>query len=79
MCSGSRPSLEGTRLLFLFAGGAVGPMTCPADGQQRDDIKAGRKKDRPRRGQRQPKKTVDSKEVEDLFASCLGVIRCDIA
>ena len=37
MRSGSRPSLEGTRL--LFAGGTVGPMMCPADGQQKDNKK----------------------------------------
>ena len=41
MRSGSRPSPEGTRLLFLFAGGAVSPVMCPADGQQKDDKKGG--------------------------------------
>ena len=34
MRSGSRPSLEGTRLLGFFAGGAVSPMMCPADEQK---------------------------------------------
>ena len=37
MRSGSRPSPEGTRL--LFAGDTVGRMMCPADGQQKNDRK----------------------------------------
>ena len=37
MRSGSRPSPEGTKL--VFAGGAVSPVMCPADGQQNDDNK----------------------------------------
>ena len=61
MRSGSRPSPEGTRL--LFAGGTVSPMMCPADGQQKDD-KKGQTEDKPRWGRRQPKKTrVDRNEV----------------
>ena len=45
MRSGSRPSPEGTRL--LFAGGTVSPTMCPADGQQKDD-KKGQTEDKPR-------------------------------
>ena len=45
MRSGSRPSLEGTRL--LFAAGTVSPMMCPADGQQKDDKKC-QTEDKPR-------------------------------
>ena len=41
MRSGSRPSPDGTRL--LFAGGTVSPMMCPADGQQKDKKKVRRK------------------------------------
>ena len=37
MRSGSRPSPEGTRL--LFAGDTVSPMMCPAGGQQKNDKK----------------------------------------
>ena len=44
MRSGSRPSPEGTRLLFA---GTVSPMMCPADGQQKDDEK-GQTEDKPR-------------------------------
>ena len=40
MRSGSRPSPEGTRL--LFAGDTVSSMMCPADGQQKNDKKARR-------------------------------------
>ena len=61
MRSGSRPSPDGTRL--LFAGDTVSPMMCPADGQQEKDKKrpdehiqdegrdtAEKNKSRPRRG-----------------------------
>ena len=46
MRSGSRPSPDGTRL--LFAGGTVSPMMCPADGHCniRTTKKAGRKTSR---------------------------------
>ena len=37
MCSGSRPSREGTR--FVFAGGTVSLTMYPADGPQKDDKK----------------------------------------
>ena len=37
MRSGSRPSPEGTRL--LFAGDTVSPIMCPADEQQKNDKK----------------------------------------
>ena len=47
MRSGSRPSLEGTRL--LFGGGMVSPMMWPADGQQKDDKKC-QTEDKPRWG-----------------------------
>ena len=53
MRSGSRPSLEGTRL--LFGGGMVSPMMWPADGQQKDDKKC-QTEDKPRWGQRQSRK-----------------------
>ena len=55
MRSGSRPSPEGTSL--LFAGGTVSPMMmCPADGQQKDD-KKGQTEDKPRRGRDKAEKT----------------------
>lgn len=47
MRSGSRPSGEGTRL--VFAGGSVSPIMCPADGQQNDG-KKGPTGDKTRRG-----------------------------
>ena len=37
MRSGTRPSPEGRR--WLFAGGTVSSIMCPADGQQKDDRK----------------------------------------
>ena len=46
----SGPSPEGTKL--MFAGGAVSPIMCPVDGQQRD-AKNGQTVDKPRCGQRQ--------------------------
>ena len=44
MRSGSRPSPEGTRLLFADT---ASPMMFPADGQQKDDEK-GQTEDKPR-------------------------------
>ena len=80
-CSGSRPSPEGTRL--LFAGGTVSPMMCPSDGQQKDD-KKGQTEDKPRWGQRQSRKKQEKTAtrwwvfVEFVFAWCFEVIQCDI-
>ena len=59
--SGSRPSPEGTRL--LFADGTVSPMMCPADEQQKDDERpdGGQAK---MRAETKPKKTrADHNEV----------------
>ena len=50
MHSYSRPSREGTRL--VFASGTVSPVMCSSDGQQKDD-KKGQAEDKARRGQRQ--------------------------
>ena len=52
-CSGSRPSPDGTRL--LFADGTVSPMMCPSDGQQKHDEK-GQTEDKPRWGRTQSRK-----------------------
>ena len=41
MRSGVRPALRGQGVLFLFAGGAVSAMMCPADGQHKYDKKGG--------------------------------------
>ena len=62
MRSGSRPSPEGTRL--LFAGDTVSPMMCPADGQQKND-KKGQTNTAKMRAETKPKKKrrVDRKEV----------------
>ena len=54
MRSGSRPSPDGTRL--LFAGDTVSPMMCPADGQQKND-KKGRTNTAKMRAETKPKKT----------------------
>ena len=53
MRSGSRSSPEGTRFLFFFAGDAVSPMLCPADGQWKDDKKGGKE-------ERQAKKRAET-------------------
>ena len=53
MRSGSRPSPEGTRL--LFAGDTVSPMMCPADGQQKND-KKGQTNTAKMRAETKPKK-----------------------
>ena len=80
MLSGTRPSPEGTRLLLLFAGGAVSPMMCPADGHQKDDKKSEtEERQGKKRAEAEPKQTVDRNEVAGLFACYFGVIRCDIA
>ena len=50
MHSGSRPSPEGTML--LFAGCTVSPMMCQADEQKKDD-KKGQTEDKPKWGRRQ--------------------------
>ena len=50
MPSGSRPSIEETRL--VFNGGTVSPLMCPADAQQKED-KKGQAGGKARRGQRQ--------------------------
>ena len=63
MRSGSRPSNEWTKLLFLFAGGArsvLHSMMCPADGQQKDDKKGGtEERQAKKRAKTEPKQTVD--------------------
>ena len=79
--SGSRPNHEGTRL--MFASGTVSPMTCPSDGQQKDD-KKGQAGDKARRGQRQGAKTKRRPQQGcrfslKLFCLVFWVIRCDIA
>ena len=62
MRSGSRPSLQGKRL--LFAGGSVSPMMCPADGQQKDGKKMPDRGQAKMRAETKPKKTgVDRNEV----------------
>ena len=68
-------------LLFLFAGGAVNPMMCPTDGQQKDDKvrRDGRKTSQEEGRNRELKQTVDRNEVAGLFACCFGAIRCNIA
>ena len=82
MRSGSRPSLEGTRL--LFAAGTVSPMMCPADGQQKDDKKC-RTEEQPRWGQSQSRKKQEYTAtrwwifVGFVFTWCFEVIRCDMA
>ena len=79
MRSGSRPTPEGSRL--LFAGDTVSPMMCPADRQPKDD-KKGHTEDKPRLGQRQSRKKQDYTAtrgwllVECGSAWCLEVIRC---
>ena len=84
MLAGSRPSPEGRRLLFLFAGGAVSPMMCPADVQQKDDKNSGAvERQAKKRAKTEQKQTVvlvvDRNKVAGLFACCFRVIRCDIA
>ena len=61
MRSWSRPSSEGTRL--LFAGGTVSPMMCPADGQQKDDKKARRRTSQAEGGDKAEKTRVGRNEV----------------
>ena len=63
MRSGSRPSPEGTRL--LFAGGTVSPMMCTADGQQKDSGRQKRPDGRQAkmRGETNAKKTIDRHEA----------------
>ena len=81
MHSGSRPSPEGTRL--LFAGDKVSPTMCPADGQQKND-KNGQTNTAKMRAEIKPEKTrlrVDRNEVVAfrliwICAWCFEVIRC---
>ena len=78
--SGSRPSFEGTSL--LFAGGTVSPMMCPSDGQQKNDEK-GQMEDKTRWEQRpsrkKQKKTATRWDVfvEFVFSWCFEEIRRD--
>ena len=63
MRSESRPSPQGTRLLFFFAGVAVSPMMCPDNGQQKDDKKGGtEERQAMKMANTEPKQTVDSNE-----------------
>ena len=81
MHSGSRPSHEGTWL--MFGSGTVSPTMCPSDGQQKDD-KKGQAGDKARRGQRQGAKAKRRSQQGGPFSlklSCpvLWGDRCDIA
>ena len=70
----------------MFAGGTVSPMTCPCDGQQKDD-KKGQAGDKARRGQRQGTKKKRRPQQYGRFSlklfwpgvlGCSGVILHDI-
>ena len=70
----------GDKVAVFFAGGAVSPMMCAADGQQKDDKERQdeRKTNQEEGRDREPKQRADRNEIADLFACCFGVIRCDV-
>ena len=61
MHTGSRPSREGTRM--VFAGGTVSPMMCPSQGQQKDDKKARRETRQEEGRDKEPTQNVGRNKV----------------